>query len=300
MDKLRVVGKNITNPKGEIVRLKGVSTHGVTVFPDFVNEDAFRTFRNDWDANLIRLALYTAEENGYCTDGDKEALKEIMIKGVEIATQLGMYVIVDWHILADNDPHINKEESIQFFEEMSDRFKGYNNVIYEICNEPNGEVVTWKMVKEYAEELIPVIRKNDKDAIILVGTPTWSQDVDDALKDPIIGYDNIMYVLHFYAATHKDALRDKLTSVLDKELPVFISEFSICDASGNGEIDYDEAKKWFDLIDKYKLSMAAWNVSNKDESSAIILPNCEKISGWNEEEYSDTAKWIKKSMKEMI
>ena len=294
--KLKIDGRNLVDKNGEVLQLKGVSTHGVSLYPNHVNIDAYKTFRDDWSANLIRLAMYTDEELGFCTDGDKEDIKKIMLRGVKAATDLGMYVIVDWHILKDNNPMQNKAEAIKFFDEMAGKLKDQDNIIYEICNEPNGDAVTWDIVKEYAEELIPVIRKHDKEAVILIGTPCWSQDVDIAYDNQLEGFDNIMYVLHFYAATHKDDLRNKLISVLDKEFPVFISEFSICDASGNGIIDYDEAQKWFDLIKKYKLSYAAWNVSNKDESSALILPTCNKYSNWLEEEYSDTARWIKKEM----
>ncbi len=295
--KLKVDGRNLVDKNGEVLQLKGVSTHGVSLYPNHVNIDAYKTFRDDWNASLIRLAMYTDEELGFCTDGDKEDIKKIMLRGVKAATDLGMYVIVDWHILRDNSPMQNKAEAIKFFDEMAGILKDQDNVIYEICNEPNGDDVTWNIVKEYAEELIPVIRKHDKEAVILIGTPCWSQDVDIAYENPLKGFDNIMYVLHFYAATHKDELRNKLISVLEKDFPVFISEFSICDASGNGIIDYDEGQKWFDLINKYKLSYAAWNISNKDESSALILPTCNKYSDWLEEEYSDTARWIKKEMR---
>lgn len=295
--KLRVEGRNLVDKNGEVIQLKGVSTHGISLYPNHVNIDSYNTFKRDWKANLIRLAMYTDEELGFCTDGDKEDIKKIMHRGVKATTDLGMYAIIDWHILKDNSPMQNKEAAIKFFDEMASIYKDQDNIIYEICNEPNGDDVTWDIVKEYAEEVIPVIRKHDKDAVILVGTPCWSQDVDIAYDNPLVGFENIMYVLHFYAATHKDELRDKLVSVLEKEFPVFISEFSICDASGNGIVDYDEAEKWFDLINKYQLSYAAWNVSNKDESSALILPTCNKYSDWLEEEYSDTARWIKKEMR---
>ena len=145
--------------------------------------------------------------------------------------------------------------------------------------------------------MIPVIRKNDKDAVIIVGTPTWSQDADIAADDPIEGYDNIMYTIHFYAATHKENIRNKLKTARDKGLAIFISEFSICDASGNGGIDYGEAEKWMDLIREYNLSYAGWNVSNKDETSSLIKSSCTKTSGWTEDDLSETGIWLRKQIK---
>ncbi len=293
--KLSVKGTDIVDKNGTMYQLKGVSTHGIAWFPDYVNKECFKTFRDDWGANLIRIAMYTHENGGYCSGGDKEYLKGLVDDGVNYATELGMYVIVDWHILHDLNPQVNKADAKLFFEEMSAKYKDYDNVIYEICNEPNGGT-SWSDVKSYAEEIIPIIRKNAPDAIIIVGTPNWSQDVDIASQDPIKGYDNIMYAAHFYAATHTDNIRSKVQTALDNGLPVFISEFSICDASGNGAIDYGQADKWFDLINSNNLSYAGWNISNKDETSSLIKSSCSKTSWWEESELSETGVWLRKTI----
>lgn len=293
--KLMLDGTDIVDKNGEKYQLKGVSTHGIAWFPEYVNQDAFQSLRDDMGANMIRIAMYSGENNGYCTGGDKQQLKNLVQTGVDAATELGMYVIIDWHVLGDLNPQTYKEEAKDFFEEMSTLYKDYDNVIYEICNEPNGGT-TWEDVKSYAEEVIPIIRSNAKDALIIVGTPNWSQDVDVAAENPIVGYDNIMYAVHFYAATHTDNIRNKVTTALSKGLPIFVSEFSICDASGNGAIDYDQAEKWFELIDANNLSYAAWNLSNKAETSSLISSSCTKTSGWTDEDLSETGIWLKKQM----
>ena len=295
--KLSIKGTDIVDKNGKKYQLKGISTHGIAWFPDYVNKDAFKTLRDDWDANLIRIAMYTGESGGYCQDGDQAKLKKLVEDGVGYATELGMYVIVDWHILSDNNPGINEDEAIKFFDEISAEYADYDNVLYEICNEPNGST-TWDDIKSYAEKVIPVIRENDKDAIIIVGTPTWSQDVEIAAADPIEGQENIAYTLHFYAATHKDNIRDKAKTALDKGLCLFVSEFSICDASGNGGIDYDSAEEWFKLINDNNISYAAWNLSNKNETSALIDSACDKTSGWSDDELSDTGIWIKSMIRD--
>lgn len=294
--KLSVKGTDIVDANGNKFQLKGASTHGIGWFPEYVNKDAFMTLRDDWGANVVRIAMYTAEYNGYCSGGNKEELKSLLCTGVDEATELGMYAIIDWHILNDNDPNINKSEALVFFDEMSKKYANNDNIIYEICNEPNGNT-SWSAVKSYAMEVIPVIRENDSDAIIIVGTPTWSQDVDIAANDPITGYDNIMYAVHFYAATHKDDIRNKVKTALDKGIPVFISEYSICDAAGSGNIDYDQAQAWMDLINDKNLSYVQWSLSNKDETSAMISPSCTKTSGWSDDDLSETGKWLKKNLK---
>lgn len=291
--KLRVEGTQLVDETGKSYQLRGVSTHGLTVYPEYANAASFKTMRDSWGINAVRLALYTEEENGYCVgDSNNQAkLKKLIHDSVRYATELGLYVIIDWHILQDNDPNMHKDEAVKFFDEMSERYKDNINVLYEICNEPNGGTL-WSEVKSYAEEIIPVIRKNDKDGIIIVGTPTWSQDVDIAVTNPIQGYSNIMYTLHFYAETHRDSLRNRMQNAIQMGLPVFVSEYGICDASGNGLINEDEADKWIEIINQYGLSSFIWNLSNKDEASALIVKECKKTSDWEECDLSVEGKWF--------
>ena len=290
--RLHVKGTKLVDKKGHEVQLRGVSTHGLSWYPQYVNDKCFAQLHDKWGANVVRLAMYTEEYNGYCSGDAKNRsdLKKLIKKGVRLAKKHKMYVIVDWHILSDGNPNSHKKEAKAFFREMSREFKGYNNVIYEICNEPNNGT-SWKEIKSYARSVISTIRKNDKKAVIVVGTPTWSQDVDQAAIDPIKG-DNIMYALHFYAATHKTDLRNKMTAAINKGLPVFVTEYGICDASGNGVIDKKEADRWIQTMDEYGVSYIAWNLSNKQESSSIIKSSCPKVSGFKKSELSDEGRWL--------
>lgn len=290
--RLHVKGTKLVDKKGHEVQLRGVSTHGLSWYPQYVNDKCFAQLHDKWGANVVRLAMYTEEYNGYCSGDAKNRtdLKKRIKKGVRLAKKHKMYVIVDWHILSDGNPNSHKKEAKAFFREMSREFKGYNNVIYEICNEPNNGT-SWKEIKSYARSVISTIRKNDKKAVIVVGTPTWSQDVDQAAADPIKG-DNIMYALHFYAATHKADLRNKMTAAINKGLPVFVTEYGICDASGNGAIDKREADRWIQTMDEYGVSYIAWNLSNKQESSSIIKSSCPKVSGFKKSELSDEGRWL--------
>lgn len=290
--RLHVKGTKLVDKKGHEVQLRGVSTHGLSWYPQYVNDKCFAQLHDKWGANVVRLAMYTEEYNGYCSGDAKNRsdLKKLIKKGVKLAKKHKMYVIVDWHILSDGNPNSHKKEAKAFFREMSREFKGYNNVIYEICNEPNNGT-SWKEIKSYARSVISTIRKNDKKAVIVVGTPTWSQDVDQAAADPIKG-DNIMYALHFYAATHKTDLRNKMTAAINKGLPVFVTEYGICDASGNGAIDKKEADRWIQTMDEYGVSYIAWNLSNKQESSSIIKSSCPKVSGFKKSELSDEGRWL--------
>lgn len=294
---LHVENGKLTDADGNIVQLYGMSTHGIAWFPQYINYDSFRTLRDDWNTNCIRLAMYTAEYGGYCAGGDKEQLKQLVRDGVSYATELGMYVIVDWHILSDCDPNQNKDEAIAFFREMSEAFADNNNVLYEICNEPNSGT-SWDSIKSYAEEVIPVIREQKPDAVILVGTPTWSQEIDKAAASPLT-FDNVMYTLHFYAGTHKDDLRNRLETCAQNNLPVFVSEFGMCDASGNGANDFDSTTKWLNLLNKYQISFCCWNLANKDESSSVFKAASTALSDWTDEDFNESGRWIREYFRSM-
>ena len=294
---LHVENGKLTGADGNTVQLYGMSTHGIAWFPQYINYDSFRTLLDDWNTNCIRLAMYTAEYGGYCAGGDKEQLKQLIRDGVSYATELGMYVIVDWHILSDCDPNQNKDEAIAFFREMSEAFADNDNVLYEICNEPNSGT-SWDSIKSYAEEVIPVIREQKPDAVILVGTPTWSQEIDKSAASPLT-FDNVMYTLHFYAGTHKDDLRNRLETCAQNNLPVFVSEFGMCDASGNGANDFDSTTKWLDLLNEYQISFCCWNLANKDESSSVFKAASTALSDWTDEDFNESGRWIRDYFRSM-
>ena len=289
---LNVQGTNIVDKNGNVFQLRGVSTHGIGWFPQYVNQDAFNYMRDEWGINAIRLAMYSDPN---CNRN--EQTYELVKKGVEYAKNAGLYVIIDWHILNDSNPNIYKSDAIDFFKKMANLYKDYPNVLYEICNEPNGNVTWDRDIKPYALDVIKEIREIDKDAIIIIGTPTWSQDVDIVSKDPIKQYNNLVYALHFYAGDHKDNIRNKMNTAINNGLPILVSEFGLVKADGNGSIDEVSSKKWFELLDENKTGYFMWNLSNKNEGSAMIKSNVTKTSGWTYDELSDHGKYFYNKLK---
>lgn len=287
---LKVSGTNIVSESGKKVQLKGVSTHGIAWFPQYVNKSCFQSFRK-MGANTIRLAFYSDPAAGYSTK-----LYSKVEEGIQYATELGMYVILDWHILSDGNPKTHQKEALKFFTYFAKKFGKQNNILYEICNEPNGNVTWKKNIKPYAGKVIKRIRKYDKKNIVIVGTPTWSQDVDVVAQSPL-KQKNIVYALHFYAATHTEAIRDKVKKAYQAGLPMLVSEFNICDASGNGRVDKKSAKKWMKLLNQYKIGYVAWNVSNKNETSALLKSNCRKTGNFTKKNLSKSGQWIVKQWK---
>jgi len=254
----------------------------------FLNKTAFQNLRDEWGVNMVRLVSYVTQ-GGY-TQGSKDKLDKHIQKGVSNLTELGMYAIIDWHVHAEN-PNDKKSEAIQFFDTYSKKYKDQSNIIYEICNEPTG--TPWNQIRPYAVDVVNTIRANDPDAIIVVGTNTWSQDVDEvATNGGKIDDPNVMYTIHFYSGSHGESLREKVRTALKAGTPVFCTEFGVCDASGNGGFNLEEADRWIDFFEENGISYCCWSLSKKNESASMLSPECNKVNGFTNADLGATGAWL--------
>ncbi|MFI1988776.1 cellulase family glycosylhydrolase [Actinoplanes sp. NPDC020271] len=269
---LKVCGTNLCNASGKKIQLRGVSSHGIHWFPGCYPGSALDALATDWNADLFRIAMYV-QEGGYESDPSGQTSRVNSL--VDAAEARGMYALIDFHLLNPGDPNYNLARAKEFFAKVAARNADKKNVIYEIANEPNG--VSWASIKSYAEQVIPVIRANDPDGIVIVGTRGWSSlgVSEGSSSAEIVGNpvnaSNIMYAFHFYAASHKDNYRAEVTSAAAR-LPLFVTEFGTVSASGDGAVDTAGTTAWLDLLDKLKISYANWNFADKSEGSSILKP----------------------------
>ncbi|MBP3520817.1 MAG: cellulase family glycosylhydrolase [Oscillospiraceae bacterium] len=281
---LQVIGTQLCNEKGEAVVLRGMSSHGLQWYGQFVSSQAMKNTAA-YGANVFRLAMYTGE-GGYLSQ--PEAMKKAVTDAVEAAIQNDMYVILDWHILSDGNPMDHLEEAVAFFSEMAEKYAHTPNVIYEICNEPNGNVSWERDVKPYAEQVVSAIRAYSQ-GVILIGSPTWSQDIHLPAADPVAG-ENLMYTLHFYAGTHGKDLQDRLEKALADGLPVFVSEWGASRADGSGGVFPNETKVWLELLKKHNVSWCGWSLCDKNETSAALKPGTSPDKVWTDEDLSESGR----------
>ncbi|WP_185052914.1 cellulase family glycosylhydrolase [Thermocatellispora tengchongensis] len=267
---LRVCGTRLCNRNGKAIQLRGMSTHGLQWYRQCVTGGSLDALATDWKADVVRLSLYV-QEGGYETD--PRGFTDLMHTLIDQVSARGMYVIVDWHMLSPGDPTYNLARARTFFTEIAQRHDAKQNVIYEIANEPNG--VSWATIKNYAENLIPVIRQHDPDAPILVGTRAWSSlGVSDGateaevIADPVDAA-NIMYTFHFYAASHGADYLAALSRAADR-IPVFVSEFGTQNSAGEGANDFTRSQQYLDLMASKKISWVNWNFSDDFRSGAVF------------------------------
>ena len=235
----------------------------------------------------IRAAIGVDPKKGYIDNPDFSIA--CLTNVVDAAIENNMYVIIDWH-----SHHIRLEEAKAFFTLAAEKYKDYPNIIYEIYNEPIDD--SWEEVKAYSEEIIKTIRSIDKDNIILVGTPHWDQDIHLAADNPITGYKNIMYTLHFYAGTHKQELRDRADYALSKNLPIFVSECAGMNADGDGTINLEEWNTWKEWMNQHQMSWAAWSIADKNETCSMIKSKKSPAYGWTENDLKEWGKIIQNTL----
>lgn len=288
---LGVVGSNLINKKGEVIQLRGLSSHGLMWFPEFTNYRAIETTKK-YGANVFRIALYTDQEKGYIYNPDEA--KRLLFMALENTLGADMYGIVDWHILEDGDPNQYVEQAMAFFDEVSARYANEPGVIYEICNEPNGDT-TWEEIKAYANKIIPVIRNNAPDAIILVGTPKFCTDIKKVVEDPL-EYKNILYTYHLYTAYNKGDYKEKIEYALENKIPLFVSEWGINHEKETGTIAYEKAEAFLDFLNQNDISWVNWSLCNKQEEYSVISASSLRLCQWEDKDLTENGRFIMKAL----
>nr|USZ80404.1 glycoside hydrolase family 5 subfamily 2 [Tetropium fuscum] len=266
--KLSVKGVDLVDQDGVYTQLKGMSLFWSVWFPEYYNKTAIDNIHALCHSNVVRAAMAVDTLDGGYLEDPEEQLAQISTV-IEAAIEDDIYVIVDWH---EETAWNHTEKAQEFFDIISKKYGGYPNIIYETFNEPVD--VSWSgVLKPYHEAVIKTIRANDPDNVIIVGTPFYSQKVDEAAADPITDQINIMYTLHYYAGTHKQYLRDVAQAARNQGLPIFVTEYGTVNADGDGDVDVEESRAWWDWLDSNNMSYVNWSISAKAEGANALQPN---------------------------
>ncbi len=284
--KLQVISTQLCDQYGRPVVLRGVSLGWHNIWPRFYNKGAVKALATDWHANVIRAAMGIKIEDNYLEN--PSFAKQCVETVVKAAIKNNVYVIMDWHA-----HETYTKEAKEWFGYFAKKYGKHPHIIYEIFNEPVNQ--SWESLKEYAREVITEIRKYDPDNVILVGCPHWDQDIDVVAASPLTGFTNIMYTVHFYAATHGSYLRNKMVEA-HKTLPIFVSECAGMEASGNGPLNYPEWQQWIDTMERERISWVNWSVSDKDETCSMLLPRAKADGQWPEDVIKEYGKKVKSNL----
>jgi endoglucanase len=283
---LSVQGAKLVDSSGQPVVLRGQAFGWDNWWPQYYNADVVGWLRDDWCVDIVRPAMGIEPDGAYLSNPEQS--KSHVTAVVDAAVEVGVYVIIDWHA---HDLH--QEEAVAFFSEMAERYGDKPHVLYEIFNEPEQDE-TWPQVKEYATAVIGAIREHDPDNLVIVGTPEWAQRIDAAAADPLQGQTNVLYSVHFYAATHGQWLRDRTRAAIDKGIPVMVTESSGPQASGQGKNNYTEWNAWFDFMEKTGISWLNYSVSDKaGETISVLEPGASASGGWSDAELTESGEQVR-------
>ena len=289
---LMVKGNQMVNKAGIPPQLRGISlSWSVWGGKKYYNPEVVGWLAKDFKISLLRASMAVQPQGGYLTNSEEQV--KLMVAVIDKAISEGIYVLIDWH---DHNAEQHLEESKAFFAVMAKKYAGVPNVIYEIFNEPARQ--SWEVVKSYSVEVIKSIRQYDSKNIIVVGSPRWDQDVDVAAADPIAGFGNLVYSFHFYASdpNHQDKLRAKAEMAMSKGLALFVTEWGVGESNGNGMFDREKTAVWMDWMEKNRLSWALWNVTDKKETTALLLPGAPVVGGWTVDQLTESGKYIREQL----
>ncbi|MFW5851591.1 MAG: cellulase family glycosylhydrolase [Bacteroidota bacterium] len=289
---LSINGSKIVNQYSDTVSFAGPSLFWSNSWwggDKYYTADVVDWVAQDWDATIIRAAMGVDESGGYLTSAqNKTANYDRVITVIDAAIDNEMYVIVDWH---SHQAENNQTEAINFFSAIAQEYGDNPHIIYEIYNEPLD--VSWStVIKPYAEAVIAAIRQHDPDNIIVVGTPVWSQKVDDAAANPITGYDNIAYTAHFYAGTHTQWLRDRIVDAMDDGIAIIITEWGTVDANGDGGVDTESSDAWVAFMKEHDITHCNWALNDKNEGASALVSGVSEYGYWDDSDLTTSGTYV--------
>jgi endoglucanase len=281
-----VNGIQLVDQFGETVQLRGISSHGLQYFPNCVTKDSIEYLVTTWGINVFRAVVYVdAVDNGYEVNAD--FFDNFIINIVQWCKELGIYVIIDWHVLLSGDPNAHLDSrgadtglAVDFWTKYATLYKDETHVLYEIANEPNN--IDWPTVLDYHNSIIGVIRAIDSEAIIIAGTTKWCQEINLAYENPVDEPYNVMYAFHFYASEHSNLL--PLFEQYMHLMPLFVSEWRISDSTGSGTYSPDVAEQFLDKFaglddsvpPRRVVSWVQWSIADKADTASLLQPGaCE-------------------------
>jgi aryl-phospho-beta-D-glucosidase BglC (GH1 family) len=275
---LKVVGSKLTDMNGIPVQLKGLSAHQLQNFP--WGQDSVKNLIKQYGVNLVRAAMYI-EENGYKAQPALMKARTKLIIDAAIANNI--YVIVDWHIMGNPNNYTDMAKT--FFNEIAAEYGSTPNILYEIVNEPTG--VDWAGIKGYAEQVIPVIRAKAPNSVVIVGTPNYDTQPQDAWANKL-NYSNLMYTVHFYCgipgsgeyADKGQGARDNVLQLINKGMPIFVTEWGTSNYDGAGGPWPQTANLWIDFMKANKISWAFWSFANGGGGDSFLKQGINMNGPW--------------------
>ncbi len=255
--RLHVGGSKLLNEYNEEFQMVGVN-HATLVgtqrTPIPAECHSLKTFKtlNTWGVNGIRI--FIGRNFWDPTSEDYNVAMSALQLAIDNAIASDMYVIINWNPGGYDYGAPKQDEADYFFNDISSKYGNNPYILYEIWNEAESNY-SWEDIKSFARHIIPVIRANAADAIVLVASPEWDKRLDLVIESPL-EIENIMYTHHTYSGDVQENNIRYLEEAIEANLPIFETEWSgVNGGTPTGDyIDEAQAITYAKILEKYNIS----------------------------------------------
>jgi len=288
LQKLKVDGVYLKDSQNQEVVLRGVSYGWSNEHYRFYNESTVGWLKSDWNVSVVRATIGIEPENGYLQSPLQTT--HYITQLIDGAIKNNVYIVLAWHC---NNRHL--DQSKDFFAHIAKKYGKYPNIIYELFTEPDDE--TWSELKPYYAELIQTIRLFDQSNVILLSAPYWSQSIKTVADDPLTGFENIMYTIHFCTGESGQTLRNDCKYALEKGIPLIVSDHLLTDCTCDGTLFVEEWEKWIFWFEQNKISWIVWSISDKKENCSLLVQGADTTGNWKETDLNESGKIVRAKLK---
>lgn len=273
--KISKQGNKIIDKNGNVMMLQGIGTHSISEYNSLYTAESVRTLKY-YGINLIRISVYLSDIYASQSEGrmikgwlnHSDELKPIIENLIDITTDEGMYILLDfhtYHAFDGGDCTVYQTEQEEFFRYFSDKYSENDNILYELHNEP---------YQNTASELLPsvasccdIIRSNNADAIIVCGHGKDGSYTANTVFNTKNNLD-IFISPHLYTG---EQTTDNIKNLVTNNIPIFVSEWGNSSLSGSDIPNDSRAYDFFSFLHTKKIANALWKWTYQDMDTSVLI-----------------------------
>ncbi len=247
LDRISVSQNNFVTEEGKNIVFRGLNTSDPDKLENQGHWDKsyFKEIKK-WGANIVRFPVHPT---AWAKRGKENYLK-LLDEGIKWATELNLYVIIDWHSIGNLQTEMYQDDmydttlkqTYDFWRTIAVKY-GKNTTVafYELFNEPTTYqntlgTATWDVWKKINEEIITIVRANGGEGIPLVAGFNWAYDLTPVIENPIDAK-GIAYVSHPYPEKREKPWEDQWTAdwgFIKEKYPLILTEIGFCGPEDSG------------------------------------------------------------------
>lgn len=300
-------GNKLVGSDGKDIVITGIGTHSLSEYNNLYTPEVMKTLIYN-GINCIRISVYLSDNQFIKSSGrtslgwlnHSDELKRIINELIEVATESGLYIILDWHSFHAKDGGDVTQytaEQQEFFTYFSNKYANKDNIIYELHNEPYKN--TASELLDGVKKCASIIRNNNPDAVLITGHGSDGTWVMNSLFNETNNL-NIFISPHLYTGEQNvDFIKDCIRSTA----PIFVTEWGNSSLSGDDTPNDTMAQAMFDYCHQEGISYCLWKLTYQAMDTAILNYDNNRATysygygGWRNSDLSHNGKFYFKNIK---